>query len=98
MRTRTYMPSPERIKEECAKIRATWSKEECAKRWVRRSVTHLAIRVVDTRLVSSYLLEEGMREIYNWQYAMDEQRKEKPAVTQSLEVEESFEPTTVSFG
>jgi hypothetical protein len=100
MRTRTYMPSEARIKEECAKIQAGWSPEERAKRWVARTVYRLTIKVAGTGVLSQYLLEEGIREMHNWPYLEDgevKKRKEQPAVEQP-DVEEEFHPSTVSFG
>jgi len=101
MRTRTYMPSEARIKEECARIQAGWSQEERAKRWVARTVYRLTIKVAGTSVLQQYLLEEGLRDIHGWPYLEDGEikktRKEKPADLLP-EVEESFEPTTVSFG
>ena len=99
-----YLPSEECIREECKRIRSTWTREERAKRYVGgRTKTHLSIKVVSAP--SNLLVEAGLEEAFAWHYlqSKDLQRR-MPAPVTGAEVEdeqlfeEVFVPSTVSFG
>jgi len=94
---RCYMPSQERIQEECARIQAGWSPAERASRWVARTMYRLTIRVVDTSIAEATLLEEAIRDLHSWQF-IEEPTVKEPALEDLSDVVEEFEPSTVSFG
>ena len=102
----TYLPSEECIKEECARIRSTWSDRERATRYVGRPKHRLGIKVVSTVSAMHLIVQSGIEDAFGWNYLQsDFQVRTKPptAVTQEeVEDEQLFEevfvPSTVTFG
>lgn len=101
-----YLPTPQKIAEETAKIRSGWSKRELSMRTVLRRRNKLGIKIISTAFIDDPTREESA----GWQYLdgtelKTRRRRKKTESVQEDEVPEEevqermlFQATVVIFG
>lgn len=97
-----YNPTREQIREECRRIRSTWSPEERRSRLGQARKARAGIRIVG---ISSLPLTDKrlIDELYSWPYLSDTEAKKAQAISSEKpepkqDPVEHFEAEVVQFG